>query len=89
MTSPPPKGASEPVRFSARIAYGKERFYPEDDVARLLCEFKGQASLWRADLKTLVRLGYRVELVSSVTFVPDSDTPQDEGTSPPKKRKDP
>jgi hypothetical protein len=60
----------ENVKVSGRVVYGKERFYPENEKAKLFAELMKVKSFWRADLKLMQRLGHRVEIVT--VLLPDN-----------------
>lgn len=57
------KTISATVAVQIRNSYGVDRIYPMNATAQLLCKLTGRKTLYEADLKVLMELGYEVEWV--------------------------
>ena len=48
------------IQVSKKIAYGQERFYPENDHAKAIIELIGRPSLTRRQLEVCKKLGFKI-----------------------------
>jgi hypothetical protein len=54
------------VQVEQKSVYGVVKFYPHNDLAFGMAEFKGQKTLTQSDIKMLKEMGFQVELMAAV-----------------------